>query len=63
MAVRRSTALKPTVVTGLPAPSSAGVGARAFATDATVTTFASAVAGGGSNIVPVYSDGTVWRIG
>lgn len=38
-------------------------GARAFITDATVTTFGSAVVGGGTNKVPVYSDGTVWRIG
>lgn len=38
-------------------------GARAFITDATVTTFASAVVGGGTNKVPVYSDGTFWRIG
>jgi hypothetical protein len=38
-------------------------GARRLVTDATATTFASVVAGGGSNIVPVYSDGTDWRIG
>lgn len=38
-------------------------GMRAFVTDATVTTFASIVAGGGSNNVPVYFDGTDWRIG
>jgi len=41
----------------------AGAGARAFVTDATATTFASVVAGGGANGVPVYSDGTDWRIG
>jgi hypothetical protein len=41
----------------------AGAGARHFVTDATATTFASAVAGGGSNSVPVYSDGLTWRIG
>lgn len=40
-----------------------GAGIRAFVTDATATTFASIVAGGGSNKVPVYSDGTDWRIG
>lgn len=45
-------------------PAAAGnQGARAFVTDATVTTFASAVVGGGANPVPVYSDGTTWRIG
>lgn len=38
-------------------------GARSFVTDATATTFASIVAGGGANAVPVYDDGTNWRIG
>jgi hypothetical protein len=38
-------------------------GARGFCTDATVTTFASTVAGGGTNNVPVYHDGTDWKIG
>jgi hypothetical protein len=32
-------------------------------TDATATTFHSIVAGTGSNIVPVFYDGTNWRIG
>lgn len=52
-----------TTVSGLPSASAAGAGARSFVTDATATTFASVVAGGGSNAVPVYSDGTNWRIG
>jgi hypothetical protein len=47
----------------LPSASTSGVGARAFVSDATVTTFASTVAGGGANKVPVYSDGTNWKIG
>lgn len=38
-------------------------GARTFVTDATATVFASVVAGGGANGVPVYSDGADWRIG
>jgi hypothetical protein len=38
-------------------------GARAFITDGSTTTFAATVAGGGSNFVPVYSDGTVWKVG
>lgn len=50
-------------VSGLPTAATAGQGARRTVTDATVTTFASVVAGGGTNIVPVYSDGTNWRIG
>ncbi len=37
--------------------------ARAFATDATATTFNSVVAGGGTNKVPIWNDGTNWRIG
>jgi len=50
-------------VAGLPSASTVGAGARAFVTDANATTFASIVAGGGANSVPVYSDGTNWRIG
>lgn len=50
-------------VAGLLAAATAGAGARAFVTDANATTFASIVAGGGANGVPVYSDGTNWRIG
>ena len=50
-------------VSTLPSASTLGVGARSFVSDATVTTFASTVAGGGSNKVPVYSDGTNWKIG
>lgn len=41
-------------------------GARAFVTDATVAAsgnFAVAVTGGGANNVPVYHDGTSWKIG
>lgn len=51
------------IVSGLPSAATMGAGARAFVTDATVTTFASTVVGGGSNGVPVYSDGTNWKIG
>lgn len=50
----------PTAFADLPAGTN---GARGFVTDATATTFASIVAGGGANIVPVYFDGTDWRIG
>lgn len=44
-------------------PSGLDAGARRYVTDANATTFASVVAGGGSNGVPVYFDGTDWRIG
>ena len=47
----------------LPTAASAGVGARAFVTDSSVSTFGTAVAGGGTSKVPVYSDGTSWMVG
>jgi hypothetical protein len=50
-------------VADLPSAAGLGVGARSFATDATGPTFGSIVVGGGSTKVPVYSDGTNWRVG
>jgi len=50
-------------VANLPSAATAGAGARATVSDATATTFASTVAGGGANIVPVMSNGTNWIIG
>jgi hypothetical protein len=50
-------------VTTLPTAVSAGVGARAFVTDSSVTTFGTTVVGGGISKVPVYSDGTNWKVG
>ena len=48
----------------LPAAATAGAGARAVVTDANATTFHSIVAAGApNNTVPVFSDGTNWRIG
>ena len=38
-------------------------GQRAFVSDANATTFQTIVAGGGANNVPVFDDGTNWRIG
>lgn len=51
----------------LPTASSVGSGARAFVTDSN-NDFANNVTGvilvgGGSRAVPVYSDGTNWRVG
>ena len=57
------TRVTPCLVAALPAAATAGAGARAFVTDASATTFASTVTGGGANKVPVYSDGTNWKIG
>lgn len=50
-------------VAGLPDANEAGQGARRTVTDANATTFASVVAGGGTDVVPVFSDGVDWRIG
>jgi len=50
-------------VATLPAAATAGVGARSFVTDANASTFNTVAAGSGTNKVPVFSDGTAWRIG
>ena len=50
-------------VATLPDAASLGAGARAFVIDSSVTTFGTTVAGGGSGKVPVYSDGTNWKVG
>ena len=44
-------------------PPAGNMGARDFVTDANATTFNSIVAGSGTNKVPVFDDGTNWRIG
>ena len=53
--------LPPKTVATLPPATTAG--RRCFVSDATATTFYSVVSGGGSNFVPVFSDGTDWRVG
>jgi hypothetical protein len=53
----------PVTVAKLSSAVISGVGARGFVTDSSVSTFGSTVAGGGSNKVPVYSDGTNWKVG
>ena len=50
-------------VANLPTAANAGVGARSFVTDSSVSTFGTTVAGGGTTKVPVYSDGTNWKVG
>lgn len=52
-----------TTVASLPSAATAGAGARAMVTDANSTTFNAAAVGGGANIVPVFSNGSTWRIG
>lgn len=52
----------PTTFAQLPTP--VGIaGTRAFITDSSTATFAATVAGSGVNIVPIYSDGTNWKVG
>ena len=55
-------AMTSTTVGALPAAAS-NTGVRFMVTNATATTFMSIVAAGGANIVPVFSDGSAWRIG
>lgn len=49
-------------VANLPNPK-AGNTARGFVSDSTSATFYSTLTGGGSITVPVFFDGSVWRIG
>lgn len=53
----------PTTYSQLPTATNAGAGTRAFITDGSTATFGATVAGGGANIVPIYSDGTNWKVG
>jgi hypothetical protein len=50
-------------VATLPFASVSGKGARAFVTDALAPVFGSTVVTGGAVAVPVYSDGTNWKVG
>ena len=49
--------------TAIPSAATSGAGARAFVTDANASTFGTLYVTGGSNSVPVYSNGTSWYIG
>jgi hypothetical protein len=50
-------------VATLPSASTSGKGARSFVTDALAPTFGTTVVGGGAVAIPVYSDGTNWKVG
>jgi len=50
-------------VATLPSAVTSGKGARAFVTDALAPTFGATVVTGGAIAVPVYSDGTNWKVG
>ena len=54
---------RPVLVLALPLANAAGAGARAFVTDADSLVFNAVAVGGSTNAVPVFSDGTDWRIG
>ena len=50
-------------VATLPSAVTSGTGARSFVTDALGPTFGATVVTGGAVAVPVYSDGTNWKVG
>jgi hypothetical protein len=56
-------AAAPYTVATLPSASTTGAGSRAFVTNALAPTFGATVVGGGTVAVPVYSDGTNWKVG
>jgi hypothetical protein len=51
------------LVANLPSAVDSGVGTRSFVTDALGPTFGATVVGSGAVKVPVYSDGTNWKVG
>ena len=58
------TSVQTTPTTYAQLPTAVGIaGTRAFITDSSTATFAATVAGGGANIVPIYSNGTNWKVG
>jgi hypothetical protein len=44
-------------------PSATTAGQRTFVSDSNTTTFNATVVGSGSNTVPVFSNGTNWKVG
>ena len=50
-------------VATLPSAATSGKGARSFVTDALAPAFGATVVTGGAVAVPVYSDGTNWKVG
>ena len=64
--VSATTALQttPVITSALPAAATAGAGARSMVTDADAgSVFGAALTGAGSLTLPVFSDGTIWRVG
>jgi len=50
-------------VATLPSAVTSGKGSRSFVTDALAPAFGATVVAGGAIAVPVYSDGTNWKVG
>jgi hypothetical protein len=50
-------------VATLPSAATSGIGARSFVSDALAPVFGATVASGGAVKIPVYSDGTNWKVG
>jgi hypothetical protein len=55
--------VKKVAVSALPTAAAKFTGLRGSVTDANATTFLTTVASGGSNKVPVFCDGSAWKIG
>lgn len=53
----------PVAIASLPSAATAGAGARAHVTDALAPVFGATVAAAGAVSIPVYSDGTNWKVG
>jgi len=58
-----NTKLNVYTVSTLPSAVTSGAGTVAFVSDALLPTFGLTVVGGGAVKVPVYSDGTNWKVG
>lgn len=52
-----------TTVANLPAPATAGIGARLMVSDALTPAFGAAVVAGGAVVTPVFSTGAAWNVG
>ena len=55
--------LNPVAFSSLPTAANAGSGVKAIITDGNTTTFYANVGGGGTNTVPIFSTGSVWKVG
>ena len=62
-AVTQTVKTTPVTLVQLPTATVAGAGTRAFITDGSTATFAATVTGGGASLIPIYSDGTNWKVG